>query len=342
MISVVIPTVDRPRVLAVTLSHLARQTLPLSAFEVIVVNDGSVERSELTKAEQAPINLPPLPLITERLPRVGAAAARNAGARRASADVLVFLDDDVALAPYALEAMVEAVPRAGGAIVLGALVDVPAPHGDVVTDWRWPGLSDGLARRPGFEGGGVDEVPFIACLTGLLGVTSADFWRLGGFQDPTGGWPSWDDVDFGYRAHRAGLRTLRARRAQAIHRDAAQGTYEAARDRWWRAGHSAVRLFERHPELAALLPMFQDKTPIDWQRDDVSLVARKLARRLLSGTPALAALEGVRSLLVALRMPKRWILRYEARLMGMWIAGGHRAGRAGRGAVRFEEGKAGR
>lgn len=42
-------------------------------------------------------------------------------------------------------------------------------------------------------------------MTGLIAIKKSDFFGLGMFQDPTGGWPNWDDVDFGYRAVKVGF-----------------------------------------------------------------------------------------------------------------------------------------
>ena len=49
LVSIVVPTLGRPGALARCLESLAAQTLPASAFEVIVVDDGS----------PAPVTLPP-------------------------------------------------------------------------------------------------------------------------------------------------------------------------------------------------------------------------------------------------------------------------------------------
>lgn len=312
-ISVIIPTFNRPAVLAATLEYLTSQTLPASAFEVIVVHDGA---GEVEGSSDRDPQARPFEVATLRIPRAGPAAARNAGAHRASADVLVFLDDDIALAPRALEVLSFAVRSAGSAIVLGALIDRPAPDGDIdLTLSSLGGPAPADSSSSGQEHS-VVEVHFTACLTGCLGITRDHFDSLGGFQDPTGGWPSWDDVDFGYRAHLAGLRVVRAPGARAIHRDSAQGTFEAARDRWWRAAHSAVALFDRHPELQYQLLMFRDKTPILWGTDPAPLIARKIARRALSSRPAAMALSALRRSLrlvgaseKVIRILENWLIR---------------------------------
>jgi GT2 family glycosyltransferase len=128
------------------------------------------------------------------------------------------------------------------------------------------------------------EFHFIDCNTELLACKRGDFFDIGMFQDPTGGhgWPNWDDVDFGYRAHLKGFRLFGTSRAIAEHWDHSISDRTMACQRFYRAGRSAVLLFKRHPALQTLIPMLNDKTPPVWGQDPPLLIARKLARRLVS------------------------------------------------------------
>lgn len=90
VVSVVIPTYNRPSQLAQCLDSLSRLTFPRSHFEVIVVDDGSpVDLTSVSAQFRAPLNLTLL-----RQPQGGPGAARNAGAAVARGDILAFLDDD--------------------------------------------------------------------------------------------------------------------------------------------------------------------------------------------------------------------------------------------------------
>jgi glycosyltransferase involved in cell wall biosynthesis len=90
VVSVIIPTYNRPSQLAQCLTGLSQLTYPRHRFEVIVVDDGS------------PVDLTPvmarfrdaLDLTLLRQPRGGPGAARNAGAAVARGCILAFLDDD--------------------------------------------------------------------------------------------------------------------------------------------------------------------------------------------------------------------------------------------------------
>ena len=85
-ISAIIPVHNGARFLSEALRSVKEQRLP--ADEIIVVDDGSSDGSaDIVRREH-----PDAVLIQQ--PRAGAAAARNAGARRARCEALAFLDHD--------------------------------------------------------------------------------------------------------------------------------------------------------------------------------------------------------------------------------------------------------
>ncbi|MEE6262376.1 glycosyltransferase 87 family protein [Plantactinospora sonchi] len=92
-VSVIVPNYNKEKTLAACLTAVHAQTV--APAEVIVVDDASTDRSrEIVSG--FPCLLVPFP--TNR----GVSAARNAGAARATCDVLFFVDSDIALAPDAL------------------------------------------------------------------------------------------------------------------------------------------------------------------------------------------------------------------------------------------------
>jgi hypothetical protein len=161
-------------------------------------------------------------------------------------------------------------------------------------------------------------VPFIRCKTGLLAIRREDFFTLGQFQDPTGGWPNWDDVEFGYRAHQAGFQFWQSARAMGEHRDHSLVDLAASCLRWQHASQSAVRLFQKFPDIQPHIPMLNDKTPIGWRRDSPGLIARKLIRRAASSRFVLGGLEWLGRVLER-RYPSPALLRPLYR----WIVGGY-------------------
>src|SRR5688572_12763531 len=93
LLSVVIPTRNRVRLLERVLASLAVQRFPHDLWELIVVDDGATDETPVLVArfaESAPMRTT---LLRQR--NAGAAAARNAGAAIADGTRLLFLDDDM-------------------------------------------------------------------------------------------------------------------------------------------------------------------------------------------------------------------------------------------------------
>src|SRR5437764_14648912 len=89
MVSVIIPTRDRPRLLDAAVRSVAAQNLD-GNIETIIVNDGGESVASLLGAWE---DLLPVKLV-ELERGAGPGAARNVGIALAEADHLAFLDDD--------------------------------------------------------------------------------------------------------------------------------------------------------------------------------------------------------------------------------------------------------
>lgn len=100
-LSVVIPTCDRPSLLAEALESVRAQSL--QPAEIVVADNGR----EPVDAERlpCPVTLVSLP------PRIGAGPARNAGAEKASSPWVAFLDDDDSWDPDYLAHMAGAIAK---------------------------------------------------------------------------------------------------------------------------------------------------------------------------------------------------------------------------------------
>lgn len=110
LVSVVVPTLNRPRMLRDALESVCRQSH--ENWEAIVVNDGGADVTAVLDA---------LPrAVGTRIRRIslpvsrGPAAARNAGIKVAQGEVVAFLDDDDLHAPIHIERLVAGL-RASGA-----------------------------------------------------------------------------------------------------------------------------------------------------------------------------------------------------------------------------------
>lgn len=188
-VSVIIPAYRRANTICQTLDSVWSQSF--TDLEVIIVNDGSPDRTEEVLA----------PLVAKGKIRyfaqqnAGQAAARNRGATEARGKFLAFLDDDDLWPPDKLEWQVrylEENPDVG--VVAGWCEDF---RGNV------PGLG---VERPFASGpkGSVDLMLLVRVPITSPGQTllRADFFReLGGFDSNVSGA---DDYDFWFRAVRHG------------------------------------------------------------------------------------------------------------------------------------------
>jgi glycosyltransferase involved in cell wall biosynthesis len=271
-----------------TLDSLKQQTFPMDRLEVIVVDDGSTDDTQTIANLQFPFSLRYVQQKNQ-----GATAARNYGVTFSQSEILVFIDDDVTISPLTLEAFAEKCGQKTRILTMGTINKRSIVNASVYTPVVLTMAAHSLIAYDDVE------FHFVDCNSELLACKRRDFFDIGMFQDPTGGhgWPNWDDVDFGYRAHLKGFRLLGTSRAIADHWDYSISNRTMACQRFYRAGRSAVWLFKRYPELQTLIPMLYDKTPLAWGQDSPLLIARKLARHVLSSSPVLGSIVKLISIL---------------------------------------------
>jgi GT2 family glycosyltransferase len=179
------------------------------------------------------------------------------------------------------------------------------------------------------------DLPFSDVCSNNMCLSREAYFRIGMMQtlDFTGS-SLWCDVEFSYRAFRQGFRFRRSTTAICWHRDHTARSLDHYRQRMRVAAYRAVVLFQKHPELLAQLPMFADKTPIDWDNDPPHLIVRKMARTLLSSRPALWGMEQAVTFLER-RLPTSTLLSALCRYsVGGHIFQGYREGLGRFGRVR--------
>lgn len=151
MIEVLIPTYQRPTALAVTLTALACQTrLPAR----IIVSD----QSDAPVADVPEIGALALLLRAKgvaidfhrNLPRRGLAQQRQCLLDRATAEQLLFLDDDVICEPWLLALMSDQLTRAGCGFIGSAVIGLSyaediRPHQQAIELWEGAPVPETLA-----------------------------------------------------------------------------------------------------------------------------------------------------------------------------------------------------
>ncbi len=249
-VTVVVPVRDDPDGVARLLGSLR---LVDGVAEVIVVDDGSAEPARLAAVVDAAVvradrDGDPVPTRLVRLEvSLGPGGARNAGAARATSDLVAFVDADCVVTPGWLTPLRWQLRSGGVSIVAPRVVSAPA---------RRPGTGAALLGRyerfrspldmgvvPGPVGPGrrIGYLPSAAML-----VRADDVGRLGGFDDSL---RVGEDVDLVWRATEAGLRVRYEPAAVVCHE--ARGDLGSWLRQRTSYGSSAAGLEARHPGAAA-------------------------------------------------------------------------------------------
>lgn len=143
-ISVVIPTANRPNALLRAVSTALQQDFPSSDYEIIVVLDGPSDASaQALRVHTTDSRLRLLQLEKNQ----GPSAARNAGWRAASSDLIVFLDDDTICTPGLLQAHAAAHEASGNIVGLGAIYLQPGHPPNLAAQFFLRGLGAEYARH---------------------------------------------------------------------------------------------------------------------------------------------------------------------------------------------------
>lgn len=238
-LSVVIPTCNRAPLLRRLLAQLAAQTA--HGFEVRVVDDGSTPPVDL-KDLRVPY---PLHLLRQR--NAGAAAARHAGVLASQGEVILFIDDDMQVAPDFVEQHLRAHQQHGRAVVLGRIRADPALSGMPLFE-RWHAVL--LDRKAEDIRSRTLPVRGNLLFTGNASLRREDYLAVGGFDTTL---ENSEDVELGLRLEKAGVSFVFSEKAFTLH-----GSDHTSLDKWRRRarryGSIDHRIAERHPELRHASP----------------------------------------------------------------------------------------
>ncbi|MFE9904052.1 glycosyltransferase [Streptomyces achromogenes] len=351
-LSVVIPTYNRESLLDRTLGSLARQDVPVPDFEVVVADDGSSDgTAELVRsyADRLRVRYHFQEDLGFRV-----AAARNGGARLATAPVLAFLDTGMVVGPQWVRAHLDAHASGRRQAVLGysygynpanpsremeGIVDTLPPEEVVRRLIDVPSFQD--MRLPDYERVGFDlgrmAMPWVFLWTLNFSVPAAEFWAAGGFDEDFTGWGV-EDIEFGYRLHRNSVAMVVSRTAWGIELPHERAHDEAAVS----IMRNCQRFLDKHPGVQTELYWavssrgLIDPLEVEWEdllgwteaaagRDVAGELAestRHLAER--TGDPARVAVFGCGP-----RLPAAWasvnarftLCDFDDRALGQAVAG---------------------
>jgi glycosyltransferase involved in cell wall biosynthesis len=193
-VSIVMPTYNRIAGLRRALGALKVQTFPRTQFEVIVVSDGSTDGTDDYLAKE-----PATEVVVVSQANGGPAAARNAGIRVASGDIVLFIDDDVIASPRLIEEHVLSHRAADRDVAVVGPMMTP-PDFEMSTWVRWEQAM--LYRQYDAMKAGVYEPSARQFYTGNASVGRSQLLEHGGFDTR---FRRGEDIELAYRLDGAGL-----------------------------------------------------------------------------------------------------------------------------------------
>ncbi len=221
-LSVIIPTWNNKELLTACLDSLRAQTF--QQFEAIVVDDGSTDGTKQALARRHP-----WATVVDLSENKGFCVAANAGVRRASAPLILLLNNDVTLEPSCLARLVEAAGRSAAALFSPLIL------------WRdeservyGAGDRQRANGRPESIGHGRDRADFTPPQA-IFGVSACAglyrrkvFDKVGLFDERFVAY--FEDSDLSFRARLAGFTAELVPDALAYH----VGSASIATRTWWR------------------------------------------------------------------------------------------------------------
>ncbi len=268
-ISVIIPTYNRSKVLHECLQALFRQDFPGKDYEIIVVDDGSTDKTKdvvgsLMKTHEN--------LHYHHQRNQGQGIARNKGVEHAKGDVIVFMGDDIIVRKDFLTEHIRIHLRhpEESAAALGLVAWHPSLKLTSFMEW----LTNGSAILGKFGGHQFafeklrdkSEADYNFFYTSNISLKRnlADKYPF----DPSFSGYGWEDIELGYRLHkRVGLKIYYNPAAIGYHKH--EMTEDGLKDRMRSIGKSAWIIDAKYPELK--------KVPGFWKKIVFRLISNHIA-----------------------------------------------------------------
>lgn len=187
-VSVIIPAYNAQETIKALLDVLLDQDLSKNEFEIIVVDDGSTDKTGFRVKKY--------PVVYFKQKNKGAGAARNLGAKKAKGEILVFVDSDCLVPDNWLKNHYQKQQNKDFSIIGGGVKKPKEGNYLAWTDYfsSWHNAHEDLEKH---------KPEYVPSLN--LSVKKKDFEKIGGFWEKklTG-----EDVDFCFRARKTGVKIL--------------------------------------------------------------------------------------------------------------------------------------
>jgi serine acetyltransferase/GT2 family glycosyltransferase len=242
MVSVVIATYNREQSITNLLAALGRQTLPPEDFEVIVVDDGS----EPSPVERLRAIGTPYHLAVLRQVNAGPAAARDTGIECARGQIVVIVDDDMAIGDAFLSDHLALHPPETRRVVLGRVAALPGVALRLFERFQiavFEKLAANVAtKRVRLVGSNL--------YTGNVSFRRDDYLRVGGFDKSL---RLSEDAELGIRLEADGVEFEFSDSAVAWH-DSDHTSLRGWMQRSFEYGKADARVAQKHSGLASASP----------------------------------------------------------------------------------------
>jgi len=234
-ISVVIPTVNREKILRRVIEGLIKQTYPADRFEVVIVDDNSTDGTQDTVKELRQIHNN-IRYIKQLPGKKGPAAANNLGIKNAAGDFIFFINDDVIPDMHMLEEHMKYHNKYQNITVQGKVINTSN--------------LDELDKRHDGYSGGYGKLSFGYFTTWNCSIGKELLIKAGMFDEDFINL-CWEDVELGLRLRKLGIRQKYNGKAFGYHyrSEFSMKQLGRVREKSINMGKNAMIYYKKHPNL---------------------------------------------------------------------------------------------
>lgn len=232
-VSVIIPTYNRWWILGKSLEALFNQNYPKDKYEIILIDDGSTDDTEIMIESLSP-SCKFKYLRNEK--RMGIPKTRNRGIRKARGEYIIFTDSDVVVIPDFIAQHMSYHKKYQDVIVNGELIWVPS------------------FKQIGKKRKSIFDLSFSPFDTANVSVARKHLLEAGGFDEDLLAY-GWQDLELGYRLRKAGLKCKRNRHALGYHyfKKKSLSDLPSLCEKEKMRGTSGALYYQKHPYLSVRL-----------------------------------------------------------------------------------------
>ena len=266
-ISVVIPTYNRKNILKRTLEALLDQTYPKDRYEIIVVDDSSTEDIK------GMIKDFPVVYLRQSPDKKGPAAANNLGIKSASGEYILLLNNDVIADKRLIEEHMRSHEGFEDCIVQGRVINTSS-------------MEDLTKGHKGYSGG-YSNISFGYFTTWNLSIKRQILTDAGLFDEDFRNL-CWEDVEFGFRLRKIGIKQINNKNAFGYHfrHEFLMKDIDKVKDKSIKMGVNAMIYYRKHPCLEVKISTETFWLPMMMQRiftSFINAIGRKRIYDLMSG-----------------------------------------------------------